>query len=335
MSNQYITKAEFEAFKASIAKQLCACNYSGCGGCNDEAKIINVIVSGNQLLVQFSNGVTNTYTLATDNTNPIVDVQQNTTNAVFIYKDGTSEILNLPNKFVASIQCTATGIITHYTDGTSVPCNIGGTSFNGVLIDNTDTCPGYLNDKLDITSVELLQDVNKNIINVAGCKRIELEIPKGKWETILNDDLSRVEINITISTDGGNNYTSYQFLLSNVPVALSSIFQAPLYIRKHYTDLYNKIGTVSIYLRFRNVSPNILVKNLQIDFLNALPYVSVGSDYTVFTGLGDNSKEVFTFITTTQNTQNLVLNNMLGSGTDAKPMTFNFTISGQITYQIK
>jgi len=176
MSNQYITKAEFEAFKASIAKQLCACNSSGCGGCNDEAKITNVVLTGNQLLVQFSNGINNIYNLTTDTTNPVVDVQQNTTNVSIIYKDGTVEYLNIPDKFVSSIQCTATGIITHYTDGTSIPCNLGGsTSFNGVLIDNTDTCPGYLDDKIDIESIELLSDVNKYILNNSGCKKLFLQ----------------------------------------------------------------------------------------------------------------------------------------------------------------
>jgi len=235
---------------------------------------------------------------------------------------------------IEDIDCPAP--IEIYLSSTTEDCDsaLGPESYT-VKATANDTCDDFLVNKIDIVSKELATNVSKNVVTSLGCDKVELNIPKGKWVTIVNDDLSRVEIDTEISIDNGVTYNTYQFSLNDIPPALSSVFQSPTYIRKYYADLYNKIGTVNIYLRFLNTNLNVFVRAFQIDFLNGLPYQSVGSDYSVFSGLGDNSKEVFNFIATTQGTQNITMNNILTTGSDEKHLTFNFTVAGQITYQIK
>ena len=168
----YITKAEFEAFKATLAKQLCeCCNSSSCGSNNcEEVLVSSVIMSGNTLLVTMNNGVINSYTLNQGSNNPIINVTQNTNNVVFTYADNTTSTLNIPNKFVKSIDCLPTGIRTNYTDGTSSICTLGGgASFNGIISNINDiTDPSLvLTDKLRRPNDEAF-----DILTVSGSQKI-------------------------------------------------------------------------------------------------------------------------------------------------------------------
>lgn len=223
-----------------------------------------------------------------------------------------------------------------YLSSTTDDCDsaLGSESYT-VKATANDTCDDFLVNKIDIVSKELATNVSKNVVTSLGCEKVELGIPKGKWVTIVNDDLSKVEIEITLSLDGGVSFNNYQFLMNNIPIALSTVFQNANYFRKYYSDLYNKIGTVSIYFGFLNVHSNILIKNFSIDFLNAFPYQSVGNDYSTFIGIGDSSTDVFNFSAVSQNTTNLALNNFSDFIAGSRILSNNFKVTGQITYQIK
>ena len=223
-----------------------------------------------------------------------------------------------------------------YLSSTTDQCEsaLGSESYT-VKTTANDSCDDFLVNKIDIVSKELATNVSKNVVTSLGCEKVELGIPKGKWVTIVNDDLSKIEIEITLSLDGGVSFNNYQFLMSNIPAALSTVFQNANYFRKYYSDLYNKIGTLNVYFGFLNVNSNILVKNFSIDFLNAFPYQSVGNDYSTFVGYGDSSTDVFNFSAVSQNTTNLTLNNFSDFISDSRVLSNNFKVSGQITYQIK
>lgn len=264
----YISRSEFNQFKAEMMKQLCSCKNNTCNTCNSSStnsSVVNVLVQGDQLIVTYSDG--NIIPFPLEIIHNYIDTRKLVTDVTYNPTTGQLTI--------------------SYSDSTTNSFPLDTSIFSideKVKVSITDTTNGFLKGKSDVLAVENLVNPQYVIINPSGDERNQLQLPKGFWI-----DYSMALSSILVKGNFPGN-TGASFTLNNIPAGLTTYISNPQEVHSFYIDNFNKFATVICELTFVSQT-QFTVSELEISFINMLsPYIAGSLSPKVFTGFIDAGK---------------------------------------------